>query len=137
MKKRHWVLEFIGSLTLGLVACSQPGASSSAQYAPTSATAVNEAMRDPGAKVKIVSSCPKLINIGPGTTQACTFQEAGYSGTFTIYENPNYFEIFTVSPTTGNKKTNFVVKGLHSGGGKFSASDSKGAKLILDVRISN
>jgi hypothetical protein len=137
MNNRPSILALFGSLTLSLVACSQPSASSSAQYAPTSATAVNEAGHAPLANAKIISSCPKLINIGGGTTMDCTFQEAGYSGKFTVYENPNYYEIFTVSPTSGNKKTKFVVKAMDSGGGKFSVSDSKGKKIILDVRVSS
>jgi hypothetical protein len=137
MHKPPLILGFLGSLTLILVGCSQPSGSSSAPVRPASATTVNEAGIAPSTEAKIVSSCPKLINIGPGTTQACTFQEAGYSGKFTIYENPKYYEIFTVSPTTGRQKTNFVVDGLHGGGGKFSASDSKGKKIILDVRVSN
>jgi hypothetical protein len=127
----------VAAILASAMAGCEHGESSSPQYVPASATAASEVRGEPGAKIKIVSSCPKLIIIGGGTSKACTFQEAGYSGKFHITENPNYNYIFTVSPTSGNKKTSFVVTGLDSGGASYSVSDKNGNKIIRDVRVAS
>ncbi|HEY3675598.1 MAG TPA: hypothetical protein VGK84_06360 [Candidatus Tumulicola sp.] len=107
-----------------------------AQYAP-SASAVNGSVRRPEAKVKIVSSCPKLVIIGGGLTHSCTFAEAGYSGKFHIVENTNDDNIFTVSPTSGNKKTVFVIQAYDSGGGYYIVRDKNGNEIVRDVRVAS
>jgi hypothetical protein len=81
---------------------------------------------------KIASTCGyKILVIH--TSRTCQFSEAGYKGKFTVDEIGD--RPYTISPTTGNRKTKFIIATDYGESGYFTVADSKNYQIKVTVRV--
>jgi hypothetical protein len=126
----------IAVLALSAAGCSG-GSPSSAQYTPTSTGAAQApagvTFSPDKKKAKIISSCGTHIKIVVLGIETCRFHEAGYTGSFNLTDHTN--GLIGISPSSGDKKTNFTITALLVGSGYFLVEDGNGVKLKVFVKV--
>jgi hypothetical protein len=81
----------------------------------------------------IGATCKTPIKVGVDKDKTCHFTETGYKGTFTIDQNLG--GVAVVRPRTGDRNTQFIVRGQSPGTGNFTVKDTGGHSLQVNVTV--
>ena len=126
----------LAALTVILTACqgSPSGSTVPSGMSGIAAPQAGILPADRGDRGEIVDSCGNRIHIILAGIIKCRFHEQGYGlGTFQIHNHTN--GLISISPTSGNKNTHFIITGLLIGSGYFTVTDTHGHVRPVTVKV--